>query len=99
MHCYFLKPIKQIFIQILRDSLVTLADSTPFDYYSKESMIRLELHLRKLVAVLERICFSQIRLSKELRERVYDSLAKFVEIHQKTTQVIEDGLEHIFKPK
>src|SRR2546421_12891866 len=40
------------------DSLVALANPTPFNYYSKESVARLELHLRTWVAVLERICFS-----------------------------------------
>ena len=85
--------------QILIDSLIALADPTPFNYYSKESVARLELHLRTWVAVLERICFSEMRLSRELREDVYNSLAKFAEIHRKTTQVIEEGLENIFKSK
>ncbi|CAI2185771.1 1087_t:CDS:2 [Funneliformis geosporum] len=36
---------------------------------------------------------------RELRESIYDSLAKFAEIHRKTTQVVEEGLENVFKPK
>ena len=44
------------------------------------------------MVVLEKICFSQIHLTKELRDKIYNSLAKFAEIHQKTTQVI-GGLE------
>ncbi|GET50827.1 kinase-like domain-containing protein [Rhizophagus irregularis DAOM 181602=DAOM 197198] len=32
--------------QILRDTLVALADPTPFDFYAKQSVTRLELHLR-----------------------------------------------------
>ena len=95
----FENPLNQFSPQVLRDSLVALADPTSFDYYAKQSVIRLELHLHIWVAVLERICFSPMRLSRELRERVYDSLAKFAEIHQRTTQVIEDGLENNFKPK
>ncbi|RGB24292.1 hypothetical protein C1646_821679 [Rhizophagus diaphanus] len=82
--------------QVLANSLEALVD-TPFNHYSKESVARLELHLRALVAVLERICFSPIILSKELRDKVYNSLAKFAEIHRKTTQVIEIGLNNNFR--
>ncbi|CAB4438137.1 unnamed protein product [Rhizophagus irregularis] len=83
--------------RILRDTLVTLADPTPFDFYAKQSVTILELHLRTWVTVLERICFSPIVLSKELRDKVYDSLSKFAEIHRKTTQVIEVGLDNNFR--
>ncbi|RGB34424.1 hypothetical protein C1646_815387 [Rhizophagus diaphanus] len=83
--------------QILINSLKALSEPTQFDYYSKESIIRLELHLRTLVIVLERICFSPIILSKELRDKIYNSLSKFVEIHRKTTQVIEIGVDNNFR--
>ncbi|POG62041.1 hypothetical protein GLOIN_2v1846730 [Rhizophagus irregularis DAOM 181602=DAOM 197198] len=82
--------------QVLANSLEALVD-TPFNHYSKESVARLELHLRTLVTILERICFSPIVLSKELRDKVYNSLAKFAEIHRKTTQVIEIGLDNNFR--
>ncbi|RIA85904.1 hypothetical protein C1645_830133 [Glomus cerebriforme] len=82
--------------QVLTDSLEALVN-TPFNHYSKESVARLELHLRTLVNVLERICFSPIVLSKELRDCIYNSLAKFAEIHRKTTQVIEIGVENNFR--
>ncbi|UZO14430.1 uncharacterized protein OCT59_005887 [Rhizophagus irregularis] len=85
--------------QILRDTLVALADPTPFDFYAKQSVTRLELHLRTWVTVLERICFSPIVLSKELRDKIYNSLSKFAEIHRKTTQVIEIGLNNNFRSK
>ncbi|RGB34940.1 hypothetical protein C1646_759926 [Rhizophagus diaphanus] len=80
--------------QILRDTLVALADPTSFDYYTKQSATRLELHLRTWMEVLERICFSPIRLTKDLQDKIYNSLAKFAEIYQKTTKVIEG---HNFK--
>ncbi|PKK66275.1 TPR-like protein [Rhizophagus irregularis] len=83
--------------QILRDTLVALADPTPFDFYAKQSVTRLELHLRTWVTVLERICFSPIVLSKELRDKVYNSLSKFAEIHRKTTQVFEIGVDNSFR--
>ncbi|CAB4410399.1 unnamed protein product [Rhizophagus irregularis] len=83
--------------QILRDTLVALADPTPFDFYAKQSVTRLELHLRTWVTVLERICFSPIILSKELRDKVYNSLSKFAEIHRKTTQVFEIGVDNNFR--
>ena len=76
---------------------MALADSTPFNHHSKESVARLELHLRTWVVILERICFSTIRLSRELRERNFKSLVKFAVIHRKTTQVMEEGLENNFK--
>ena len=84
--------------QVLINSLEILIDPKPFNYYSKESITRLEFHLRTWVAVLEQICFSQIVLNKELRDNVYNSLAKFAEIHRKTTQVTEDGLDNSLKP-
>jgi hypothetical protein len=69
---------------VLVDSFVNLAD--PASFSSKESVYRLELHLRTLMMSLERICFSSIILGKELRDKVYNSLAKFAEIHQYSTQ-------------
>ncbi|PKY62393.1 hypothetical protein RhiirA4_526857, partial [Rhizophagus irregularis] len=84
--------------QVLENSLEALVD-TSFKHYSKESVARLELHLRILVIVLERICFSPIILSKELRDKIYNSLVKFAEIHRKTTQVIEIGLDNNFRSK
>ncbi|CAB5147586.1 unnamed protein product [Rhizophagus irregularis] len=87
----------EFLFQSLINSLEALIDPTPFNYYTKESMARLELHLRTWVTVLERICFSPIVLSKELRDKVYNSLAKFAEIHRKTTQVIEIGLDNNFR--
>ncbi|RGB34938.1 hypothetical protein C1646_742531 [Rhizophagus diaphanus] len=80
--------------QVLRDTLVALADPTPFDYYAKQSITRLELHLRAWVAVLEKVCFTQMRLSKELRDKIYNSLPKFAEIHRKTTQVMQEGIDN-----
>src|ERR1041384_6097229 len=46
--------------RIIINSLVALADPTPFNYYSKESVAALELHLRTWTVVLERLCFSPI---------------------------------------
>jgi len=84
--------------RVMINSLVALADPTPFNYYSEENVTGLELHLRTLVIVLERICFlPKLRLSRELRENVFNSLVNFAEIHKKTTQVMEEGLENSFK--
>ncbi|CAB5199847.1 unnamed protein product [Rhizophagus irregularis] len=82
---------------VLTNLLKALADHTPFDHHSMEIVIRLELHLRTLAAVLERICFASIVLTKELRDKVYNSLAKFAEFHRKTTHVISEGLENVFR--
>jgi hypothetical protein len=75
--------------QILINSLKSLANPDLFDYYSKDCIARLELHLRTWVVVLEQIQFSQppIVLSKDLQDKVYSSLAKFADIYYKTTQV------------
>ncbi|EXX71875.1 anaphase promoting complex subunit CDC27 [Rhizophagus irregularis DAOM 197198w] len=93
----FENPLNQFSPGILRNSLVTLADPTPFDYYDKLSVARLELHIRTWVAVLEKICFTPMRLSKELRDKVYNSLAKFAEIHKKTTQVMQEGVDNNYR--
>ncbi|GBC07943.1 hypothetical protein RclHR1_00780023 [Rhizophagus clarus] len=77
--------------QILISSLKSLANPTLFDYYSEENVARLELHLRNWIAVLERIQFSNspIVLSKDLLNKVCNSLSKFAEIYYKTIQVID----------
>ncbi|GBC18336.2 hypothetical protein GLOIN_2v1869728 [Rhizophagus irregularis DAOM 181602=DAOM 197198] len=90
----FENPLNRFTPKVLRDSLVTLADPKPFDYYDIQSVTRLELHLRTWVAVLEKICFTQMRLSKDLRNRIYNSLPKFVEIHRKTTQIMQEGIDN-----
>ncbi|GBC01719.1 hypothetical protein RclHR1_04300001 [Rhizophagus clarus] len=87
----FEDPLNKFTSNFLRDSLIALADPTSFNYYEKESVVRLELHIRTWMAVLEQICFSHIRLSKELHDKVYNSLAKFAEIHRKT-QVIQEEI-------
>src|ERR1043166_4200666 len=51
----FENPLNKFSPQVLRDSLVALADSESFDFYAKQNMARLELHLRTWVAVLEQI--------------------------------------------
>ncbi|PKC10147.1 TPR-like protein [Rhizophagus irregularis] len=93
----FENPFNQFSDEVLRNSLVTLADPTPFDYYGKQSVVRLELHIRTWVAVLEKICFTSMRLSKKLRDKVYNSLAKFAEIHKKTTQVMQEGIDNNYR--
>ncbi|GBC04058.1 hypothetical protein RclHR1_00550003 [Rhizophagus clarus] len=82
--------------QVLTNLLEALADYT-FNHHSMEIVVRLELHLRTLAAVLERICFSKIVLGKELRDKVYNSLAKFAEFHRKTTEVTSRGHENNFR--
>ncbi|RIA84922.1 hypothetical protein C1645_831583 [Glomus cerebriforme] len=91
----FENPFNQFSELVLRNSLVAFVDPTlPFDYYGSQSVVRLELHLRVWVAVLEKILFKPMRLSKELRDKVYNSLAKFADIHKKTTQVIQEGINN-----
>src|SRR2546423_158566 len=80
----------------MTDSLQALTDLTLFNYYSKKSVAVLELHLHTFIAVLEQICFSPIYLTKKLHDEMYNSIAKFAEIHRKTIQVME-GLENNFK--
>ncbi|GBB92271.1 hypothetical protein RclHR1_19940002 [Rhizophagus clarus] len=93
----FENPLNQFSPGILRNSLVTFADPTPFDYYDKSSVARLELHIRTWAAILEKICVTSMRLSKELRDKVYNSLAKFAEIHKKTTQVMQEGIYNNYR--
>ncbi|CAG8633922.1 759_t:CDS:2 [Funneliformis caledonium] len=84
--------------QVLVDSLENFANPLLFNHHSKEIMTRLEFHLRAWAAVLEQICFSQIVLCKVLRDKIYNSLAKFAEFHRKNIQVVEEGFNSI-KPK
>jgi tetratricopeptide (TPR) repeat protein len=95
----FENPLNKFTPKVLRDSLVALADPQSFDYYDEQSVIRLELHLRTWVAVLEQICFTKMRLSKDLRDRIYNSLSKFAEIHRRTTQVTQEGFDNNYTSK
>jgi tetratricopeptide (TPR) repeat protein len=84
--------------QVLIDSLVALADPTPFNlYFTRETITKLELHLRTWIAVLERVCFSPIRLTNELRDKIYNSLTRFTEIHQETIHNIIKGPGYNFQ--
>ncbi|GBC06864.1 hypothetical protein RclHR1_00710015 [Rhizophagus clarus] len=65
----------------LRDTLNTLANPTEFDYHNQTETL-LELRLRTCMAVLERICFTEVILSKEFHNRIYNSLLKFAKIHR-----------------
>ncbi|PKY44307.1 TPR-like protein [Rhizophagus irregularis] len=89
----FEDPLNKFSPDVLRNSLIALADPTSFNYIEKETMVRLELHMRTWAAVLEQICFSLMHLNKELRDKVYNSLTKFAEIHRKT-QVLRKESEN-----
>ncbi|PKY19548.1 hypothetical protein RhiirB3_469216 [Rhizophagus irregularis] len=91
---------EQISDHVLVKSLEELANPALFkSYYSKESAARLELHIRTWIAALERVLFLEIRLAREIRNQLYNSLAKFAKIHRKTTQVMKEGLENNIRPK
>ncbi|CAG8649636.1 7252_t:CDS:1, partial [Dentiscutata erythropus] len=85
--------------KILVDSLELLADSSIFKYYSIEVISELELHLRTLVSLIEVICKRDIRIRHDLRERIYNQLGKFAEIHFLSTEVNEQGFNKVFKPQ
>ncbi|GBC33886.2 hypothetical protein GLOIN_2v1871094 [Rhizophagus irregularis DAOM 181602=DAOM 197198] len=89
----FEDPLNKFSPDVLRNSLIALADPTSFNYIEKETMVRLELHMRTWAAVLEQICFSLMHLNKELRDKVYNSLTKFAEIHRKI-QVLQKESEN-----
>ncbi|GBC07923.1 hypothetical protein RclHR1_00780003 [Rhizophagus clarus] len=95
----FENPQNEFPSEILINSLKSLANPGLFDYYSKDYIARLELHLRTWVAVLERIQFSYppITFSKDLQDKVSNSLAKFAEIYYKTTQVVDGNLKLKFR--
>ncbi|PKC58088.1 hypothetical protein RhiirA1_541273 [Rhizophagus irregularis] len=91
---------EQISDHVLVKSLEELANPALFkSYYYKESAARLELHIRTWIAALERVLFLEIRLTRETRNQLYNSLAKFAKIHRKTTQVMKEGLENNIRPK
>ncbi|CAG8543701.1 10197_t:CDS:2, partial [Racocetra fulgida] len=74
-------------------------DSSAFKYYSIEAISELELHIRTLVALIEVICKSEIRIRHDLREKIYAQLGKFAEIHFRSTEVNEEGFNKVFKSK
>ncbi|KAF0494227.1 anaphase promoting complex subunit cdc27 [Gigaspora margarita] len=78
-------------------SLELLADSSVFKFYSIEAISELELHLRTLVALIEVICKSEIRIQHNLREKIYTELGKFAEVHFRSTEVHEQGFNKVFK--
>ncbi|GBB84806.1 hypothetical protein RclHR1_11380004 [Rhizophagus clarus] len=91
----FEDPLNQFSSEVLRACLIALAEPPTFDYHEKMIVAKLELHMRTLVAVLEQICISTMRLSKELRDKVHNSLPKFAGIHKHAIQVMQEGNDNI----
>ncbi|PKY42952.1 hypothetical protein RhiirA4_456853 [Rhizophagus irregularis] len=74
-----------ILIKLEEDGLTNEKTKELIKKLSEINVVRLELHLRTLVTVLE---FSPIILSKKLRDKVYNSLAKFTKINRKQQRLL-----------
>ncbi|CAG8658091.1 32892_t:CDS:2, partial [Gigaspora margarita] len=85
--------------EILIKALKLLGDASSFEYQSKKTLIRLEVHLRTWMATLERVYYSPIVLGSEIREQLYKHLSDFVDFHHKMTNAFREGVGNSFKSK
>ncbi|CAI2176397.1 2563_t:CDS:2 [Funneliformis geosporum] len=83
----------------LISALERLADTSPYSYTVKETVVMFELHLRTFASVLEVFCQNPIILNRNLRQRLYDSLAEFNDIHHNISVATYQGLHKTWKGK
>ncbi|CAG8620941.1 63_t:CDS:2, partial [Scutellospora calospora] len=93
-----IKPSAKL-LELFVDALLLLSDSSSFKCYTIDTIPRLELHLRTWVEVLELVFYSPTVLTRETRDKLYSNLDSFVDIHYRTTEVFNQGINHSFKPK
>ncbi|CAG8831630.1 45515_t:CDS:2, partial [Gigaspora margarita] len=88
-------------LELLVDSLLLLSDTSLFNVkcHTRNTIPRLELHLRTLVATLEIVFHSPTILTRETREKLYSDLDNFVDIHYRTTEMFNQDVNHSFKAK
>ncbi|CAG8636291.1 15777_t:CDS:2, partial [Gigaspora margarita] len=90
---------KELTEDILIKALELLSDISFFKYHSKETMIRLEVHLRTWMVTLERLCYLPVVLGREIREQLYSRLSDFIKFHHNMTNVFKQGVNDGFKSK
>ncbi|CAG8735861.1 16134_t:CDS:2, partial [Racocetra fulgida] len=78
--------------EVLINALELLSDDCLFKGHTKRTMIRLEIHLRTLMATLERACYFPIVLRREIREQLYKNLRNFIDIHYNVTNIFKKGV-------
>ncbi|CAG8455448.1 8220_t:CDS:2 [Funneliformis mosseae] len=83
----------------LISALERLSDTSSYSYTVKETFIIFELHLRTFASVLEVFCQNPIILNRNLRQRLYDSLTEFNDIHHNISSAMEHGLHKTWKGK
>ncbi|CAG8564917.1 16239_t:CDS:2 [Funneliformis caledonium] len=83
----------------LISALERLSDTSSYNYTVKETFIIFELHLRTFASVLEVFCQNPIILNRNLRQRLYDSLTEFNDIHHNISSAMEHGLHKTWKGK
>jgi hypothetical protein len=83
----------------LINTLERLCDTTPYTYTSNDTVIILELHLRTFAAVLEALIQNPVVLHYKLREKLYQQLSEFGNVHHNISVVMEQGLNKTWKGK
>ncbi|CAG8756170.1 8697_t:CDS:2 [Gigaspora margarita] len=88
-------------LELLVYALLLLSDASLFNVkcHTRNTIPRLELHLRTLVVTLEIVFYSPTILTRETREKLYSDLDNFVDIHYRATEMFNQGVNHSFKAK
>ncbi|CAG8516701.1 25293_t:CDS:2, partial [Gigaspora rosea] len=79
---------------LLIDALLLLGNTSSFDCSISNTIPHLELRLRTWVAVLESVFYSPIVLTREIREKLYNNLNSFVDIHYQISKTFSQSNDH-----
>ncbi|CAG8751626.1 27198_t:CDS:2, partial [Gigaspora margarita] len=79
---------------LLIDALLLLGNTSSFDCNISNTIPHLELRLRTWVAVLESVFYSPIVLTREIREKLYNNLNSFVDIHYQISKTFSQSNDH-----
>ncbi|RIB13269.1 hypothetical protein C2G38_2198339 [Gigaspora rosea] len=81
----------------LIEALELLSDPSLFKVYNKNTIVRLELHLRICKAILEVVTYSSITLEYDLRDKFNNGLNNFAEIYYETIKHEPENTHTNFK--
>ncbi|CAB4410400.1 unnamed protein product [Rhizophagus irregularis] len=82
--------------QTIRDTLVALTDPT-HSIFMQKKYDYIGVTFKNLGDSLRTDMLLSNSISKKLRDKVYNSLSKFAEIHRRTTQVFKIGVDNNFR--
>ncbi|CAG8589304.1 18112_t:CDS:2, partial [Dentiscutata erythropus] len=79
---------------LLIDALLLLGNASSFECSIGNTIPHLELRLRTWTTVLETAFYYPIVLNREIREKLYNNLNSFIDIHYQISKTFSQGNDH-----